>query len=207
MNRPWRESAGLIPWLILLLASLLIALLVKYDVITTNIDEGTKNFVDVLSKITTAIFLLVGGIFSYLKFFKGRTLSPKLVITINSGMVEQGDANLHWIEAQIENKGSVAIWNYETNIYAFFDGDFEQLIRVSECLPRPHDTKARETVIDVSEVVFEHALLTVPNQVSAISFQVEVRDQSKTVWWRSHTVSNVNERIRHPSAEKKIGNS
>lgn len=193
MKRPWRESAGFIPWLNLLVLVLIVAIFVKYGVIPATVSEGTKNLVDVLSKIATALFLLVGGIFSYLKFFKGRTLSPKLVINVNSGMIKKGDGNLHWIEVQIENKGSVAIWNYQTTIYAFFDEDLEHSVPVSQFVPHPHDTRGREKLIDVGEVVFERALFTVAHNVSAVTFQIEVRDQSTTVWWRSHTVSNSSE--------------
>lgn len=54
----------------------------------------------------------------------------------------------------------------------------------------PPEAKTREKLIDVGEIVYEHAFLVVPEEIKAITFQVVVKDQSKTIWWRCFTVSN-----------------
>lgn len=128
MRRPWRESAGLVPWLILIAIALGIALMVKQWGLPKTISDNTRNLVDTLSTIITTSLLVIGGILSYLKFFRGRTLSPKLIITSSTGVVADKNGFLHWIETQIENKGSVAVWNYEMSIDATLHGENEERV-------------------------------------------------------------------------------
>lgn len=191
MKRPWRESEGVIPWLILIIFFLVIALLIKYNVFPQNISDNTKNLVDAATKIITTIVLMIGGLFSYIKFFKGRLLSPKININFNSGVIKINDKNLHWLEVQLENKGTVSVWDYTTNIYAIFDGDTALHIPLTDFVPHPLETLERERAIDINETVFEHAFLKVPLTVSAVTFKVEIKDKTDTLWWRSCTVSNL----------------
>ena len=156
MKRPWRESVGLLPWLILIAIVLGVALLAKqWGSPRTPGDAG--NFVDTFSKIITTVFLVIGGIFSYLKFFKGRTLSPKLIITPQSGVIHDQSGYLHWIETQIENKGSVAVWNYEVIIYATLHGGSEERIRVSKFMS-PLQKPEQERNLLMSERLYMNML-------------------------------------------------
>jgi hypothetical protein len=181
------DSEGGRGYIILLIVGLLCLLLIlAKDTIQIN-----KDFIDTLSKIITAGILIIGGVFSYLKFFKGRTLSPKLVISPKSGIVRDRKGYLHWIEVQIENKGSVAIWSYETSIYAIFDGNIHSRVPISNFVPLPTKAKVKdERLVDVGESVFEHAFLVVPRNVYSITFQIEVKDKKNNVWVRSLTVEN-----------------
>lgn len=190
MKRPWRESTGLVPWLILIAVVLALAVLFKRGALPRDISDHTIGLIGAVSSIATTVILIAGAILSYFKFFKGRTLSPKLIIIPSSGKVTFNDEVVHWIETKIENKGSVAIWNYQVSIEATLHMNKDEHVKVLNFMPAPADTEGRERVIDVGETVFEHAFLPVPEGVSAITFQIAVTDKSKTIWWRCLTVNN-----------------
>lgn len=190
MWRPWRTSAGLFPWLLLTVVVLGVAVLFKVGVIPRRLDNDTVGLIGAAANVTTVVVLSVGGVLSYFKFFKGRTLSPRLVITPHAGRVAFNRENVFWIEAQIENKGSVTVWNYGVTVYAVLHRDKDERVTVSHFMPHPPGTEQREKLIESGESVFEHAFLAVPDDATAVTFQIVVEDQSRATWWRSVTVSN-----------------
>ena len=73
------------------------------------------------------MILTFGAIASYFRFFKGRTLSPRL--TINAAVeVFPIDATrtLHVLSVDVKNVGSVAIWGLEPRVEIHFHCDQER---------------------------------------------------------------------------------
>ena len=190
MKALWRESRGLIPWLGLVAFVLAVALLFEVGLLSPARLSRNKDFIDAGATIVTTALLIIGAVFSYLKFFKGRTLSPKLAISARSGALAEADGLRHWIEVSVENKGSVGIWNYNVTIDATLHAAKSRTVTVTEFVEYPKETEGREKAIDIGETVYEHAFLSVPAYVHAVTFQIVVKDQSNTIWWRSLTVKN-----------------
>lgn len=190
MWRPWRTSAGMFPWLLLTAAVLGLAVLFKTGLIPRRLDNDTATLINAVSNLTQVVVLSVGGVLSYFKFFKGRTLSPRLVITPQAGRVAIAGEQVFWVEAQIENKGSVTIWNYAVTVYAVLHRDEDERVTVARYMPHPPGTELSEKLIESGESVFEHAFLPVPADATAVTFQIVVQDQSRATWWRNITVGN-----------------
>jgi hypothetical protein len=169
---------------------LVIAVLIKDGVLTKNRIVDNKELFDAISKIATILVLFIGGILSYVRFFKGRTLGPKLILKLQSGVVSVDKGLLHWIEIEIQNTGSVSIWNYDVKIYATYHGTFASSDEITEFVYVPHDLEVQEHVVDVGESAFEHAFLVVLPHVNAVTFQVVLIDQNRTMWTRCLTVKN-----------------
>jgi hypothetical protein len=190
MKAPWRESTGILPWLILIATLLAIVFIFRNDLITKEYLIENKEYIDFISKTITSIAIVVGGILSYIKFFKGRILKPKLVIEASSGTIKTENGVLHWIEAEMKNIGNVAIWNHDTTIYATIHTAQSYCVKLDEFMTIPYSLKGGESIIDVGESVFENAFLLVPDDAFAVTFQIIVKNEKKSIWSRSITVSN-----------------
>lgn len=190
MKQPWKESSGIVPWLILFACILAIAVLLKDKVITKSFVIGNKDVFDAISKITTTLFLIIGAILSYLRFFKGRTFRPKLIIKPISGVISFEKDMLHWVEIEIQNTGSVSVWNYDLKVHAFHHGRYSYCKNVTEFVLALPDLGLQERLIDVGESAFEHLHIVIPNQVIAVTYFITVIDQNETTWTRCLTVKN-----------------
>lgn len=190
MRPPWYDSLGLREWLLFGLVLLVIAVGIKDGRITKLTLAQDKDFLDSLSKVTSVVAIVAGGVLSYFRFFRGRTFSEKLILIPTSGTVVIPNGNLHWLEVEIKNLGSVAIWNHKIRILAQFHGDGESLHEVTEFAKWQDGGGNTETVIDVGESAYEHSYLFVPTDIQAVSFKISVRSGKRAEWSRCLTVSN-----------------
>jgi hypothetical protein len=197
MKPPWSESRGLIPWMLLVTILLFIAVIAKEGILTRAVLLANKDVVDTAAKLLASVSLAVGGLLSYFRFFKGRLLRPKLVISCQSGMIPLARSNMHWLNIQVENRGSVAIWNYELRAEASYHGQESDTVVISNFLQPPGVTEQGELLVDVGESSYKHALLEVPKDVQAVSFRISVTDKTGSVWDQFLTVSNQEGEHRH----------
>lgn len=191
MRYLWYESRGLIPWLFLILIILIIAILFKEGWISEKILMDHKDAFDVVSKVITMIVVIVGGFLSYIKFFKGRILKPKLNILPTAGVINLNEDNLHWLDIEIQNKGTVAIWNYEIKVYATLHATEKRNIKISEFIKEPDSLKKLEHLIDVGESSHEHAIIRVSKVVWAVTYQIFVSTPNGSTWDRYLTMANI----------------
>ena len=193
MKPIWYESKGLIPWLLLIIIVLIIAIIIKEGLVTTEILETNKDTFDVVSTIITILAIIIGGILSYIKFFKGRILKPKLNIIPTSGVIYQTDENFHWLDLELQNKGTVAIWNYYIEVFAKLHGEKTTSIQINGFVEHPNLKNINEHLIDVGESSYEHLVFPVSKDIFAITYQILVSIPSGSVWNRCLTVSNKKE--------------
>jgi len=191
MKPIWRESYGLLPWLILVAIFLGLAVLIKenktsliYKYLSTN-----KDTIPVITYLINTFIIVTGAIFSYLRFFKGRLFRPKLIIKLNVNVIKIDNTFLHSIEMELQNIGSVSIWNYQKRIIAIFHSECPHSVEVTDFLSLP-DIKKSEELIDAGESSFIFAHLKVPINVSAVTYQTIIYDQISTKWTRTITVKN-----------------
>lgn len=176
--------------MIIIAIVLLLAVLFKEDIISISMVERKKDLIDSVSKLVTIVAIIVGGILSYLKFFKGRVLKPKLNIVPSVGFIELENENLHWIDLEIENKGSVAIWNYQLKVTATLHSCEPKKIQIKNFISPALSSPIQENLIDVGESAFEHATFNVQKDIYAITFHISVTDQSDSIWDRYITSAN-----------------
>jgi hypothetical protein len=198
MKPPWIESKGWLPWMLLMAAVLGVAVLIKEGRISTENLKQNKDAIEAASSIVTAAVVIIGGVLSYLKFFKGRLFKPKLILKPQFGIVPLNPQNLHWLDIEIENKGSVPIWNYKLQCRAVLRGDHGKANTIIELVPTvPTDTPDREYLVDVGESAFEHRVFYVPKSVEAVTIEIVLIDEAGTQWERFITTSNRQERKDH----------
>lgn len=177
--------------MLLIASALFVAVLYKEGFLSSKTIVANKDLIDALSKVLTSLGLIVGAVLSYFRFFKGRTFRSKLVMSCQSGMIPLMSSNLHWLNIQIENKGSVAIWNYDLRVEATYHGPNPANVPVDQFLVAPGEDETAERLIDVGESSFVHAILEVPQEVPALSFRVSVTDQAGAFWEQFLTASNL----------------
>ena len=186
----WYESRGIIPWMILVAIGLGVAVLFKEGIISILWLGKNKDAINAGTGIVTSFAILIGGTLTYLKFFKGRVLRPKVVLAPTSGFIILKDENLHWIDIAIENKGSVAIWNFAVEITAVLHGETRKSINVTDFIKIQTDNVKNDYLIDVGETTSEHAVIMVPKQIQAVTFLIKMTDQHGTIWDSYLTTTN-----------------
>lgn len=192
MKKPWSESNNSIPILVLITVILLIIFGIQKDIISLNYFVRNRDFIDALSIIITTLAIIIGGILSYIKFFKGRVLKPKLNLKPSCGFVESNKDNLHWLTVELENMGTVSIWYPQIEASVIFhlpNGKLESKPNLN--FTSLFQGNEGEQLIDVGESLNKHATLTVPKDVLALTFKIMVNDSKGTIWESYITTPNV----------------
>jgi hypothetical protein len=128
--------------MVLIALGLGLGVALKEGIISINLLDRNRERIDTLSKLVTIMAVILGGFLSYVKFFKGRVFRPKLVIRPLSGAVAAKTEILHWLDIEIENKGSVPIWNYKLELCAVLHGEQEEKIRILNLLSEERSTSS-----------------------------------------------------------------
>ncbi len=162
---------------------------IKLGVLSLSNLEAKKDLVDALSTIFGCAILLLGAVLSYIRFFKGRMLKPKINLQLQTGLLSQGENNLHWIEIAIENKGNVAVWNYTLKLLATPHPGDGSSTDVSDRISIPKVDDG-EHLVDVGETAFEHAIIELSKCPYAYTFEAVLKDNRGTQWRRCITVPN-----------------
>ena len=81
-----------------------------------------------------------------------------------SGSVAVRAEILHWLDIEIENKGSVPIWNYKLELWAVLHGEQKEKIRILNLLSAERSTSSEylinvgESLVDMRSSAFQRAL-------------------------------------------------
>jgi len=189
MKSPWSESRFVVPVMAFIAVLLLLCAPFKAGLISFADIVNKKDFIDAFSKIITSLVLIIGGVLSYIKFFKGRVLKPKIDIHLKTGAFATKEKILHWLEIAIENKGSVAVWNYTLELFAIPYPNRESPTNISDSVIAS-DVEDQEHLVDVGETAFEHAVIELKKETFAYTFEIILTDDRGTKWRRCVTVKN-----------------
>jgi len=189
-----RLYSPLIVALSMTVAVLLIAVAFRVGLISAGLLVANKDFIDVSTKLLGALVLTLGAIASYFRFFKGRTLSPRLKIEALVDVIPiDSSRNLHVLSVEVTNVGTVAIWGLQPRIEIRYHGDDS---RTEEDVgdwwtPLDHrDGKARLRMLDTEESSQFAVHRDVPVTVWAVTFFTRVSLSSGHSWHRVTTASN-----------------
>jgi hypothetical protein len=101
-----------IPALVVVVAVLVLANLMKYKLLTATALASNKDSLSALSSAVSVITIIVGSVFSYYRFFRGRTFFCRAELKVNVTVIPTGTGvNLHAVALEVKNIGSLSIWD------------------------------------------------------------------------------------------------
>ena len=177
--------------------ALLLAILVRLDILTTSKLATNKDALSALSSSVTMIFLLIGGVFSYYRFFRGRTFFARADIDIKVTIADTNtDKTIHFVVVEIKNIGTLPIWNPTpiVDVITIHNGpnSTERWDRWEE--GTINDKKELFTVVDTGEDAsfFNHH--NVSKDVWAVGYIAYVTAESGETWKKAIMVPNLPEK-------------
>src|SRR5438270_7898831 len=118
--RAWfeRHRGEIVGVLSLCVTALALANVLKERSISLAWLRDNKDAITAATGIATTLLVFLGGIFSYYRFFRGRTFAAraelKLTVSVHS---TTEDFHLHTIIAEMKNLGSMPIWDPRPTIW------------------------------------------------------------------------------------------
>ncbi len=174
---------------------LLVAVAFRLGFISAPRLVENKDLIDVGTKLLGSVIITLGAIASYFRFFKGRTLSPRLKIDAKVEVFPvDSSRNFHVLSVEVTNVGSVAIWGLEPRVEIRFHGDKD---RTEEDIgdwwtPLDHrDGTPRLQMLDTEESSQFVVHREVPRAVWAVTYFTRVSLGSGHSWHRLITASNL----------------
>jgi len=185
----FRRRKGEIYLLLLIVAAALLAAnLYKYGSIAWL--AKNKDAIGSLSSIIGCILLLLAGIASYYRFFKGRMFSCRAEIDLSVSIHETPNAYLlHAIHVKLRNVGSVPLWKPRVLLEVHGHGTPDY--RVSRSIESICvGLEQGINVIDSGESTSFFTHEQIPRNIWVVIYLVTVRVKSGEIWQETMTVSN-----------------
>lgn len=188
-----RESIVLI--LLILLISLGLGNLFKYQIITSDKLVCNKELVAVLKDIITVIAIVIGAFLSYFRFFIGRTFSAKADIEFDVSLIETPEKLImHTVTVSIVNKGNLTIWHpmAKIGIREFNSLDDKKERVVEKFLEKSYfgDKGKRDLVVDAGEKAYFMIWKEYDSSTWAVTYSAEVISSNGRKWQKTVTVAN-----------------
>jgi hypothetical protein len=189
-----RNREALIPLLVLAVATLILANLLKHGLLTPSVLAANKDALAALNSAVSIVVIVVGAIFSYYRFFRGRTFFSRAELKISVVVIETTkNFNLHAVTLEVKNIGTMSIWE-PTPLVKLYEygpagptsdtwGDWRDAVGSS-------DEADMLSVIDSGEVVSFINHHEVGKSIWAVTYVAFVTAKSREVWKVSTTVPN-----------------
>ena len=165
--------------------------LFAHDVITWQTFKDNKDALSAVQSTTQILVLTLGAVFSYFRFFKGRTFVSRADIDVAVQVIRVSEeTNVHVVNAELKNLGAVAIWDPQAELY------------VSSLLPddagknvgwarTDHILSTTENaVVDSGERAAFTAYTQVLAGALAVRYHVVIVDTDGVSWRRTAIVQN-----------------
>ena len=185
----WRNRAFLIGALLLIALVESIGLLIKHSYLNAQILTVHKDTIDGVATVITTLLLIVGGILSYIRFFKGRTLSKKLNLNLDVNVLPcDEESYLQAVNLEISNVGSVAVWNPNLEIEIRCLGP--EGIQVRKVRNWSYPEGFNNDVIDPGETCSNHATEQISKKFFAVTYVATVTSHIGSSWVSALTIPN-----------------
>jgi len=110
MRRLDRVLIWAVPTLLGILIALCAVYAAKKGVLSLNWLKSNKDALSAANSIIATIVLLAGGLIGYLRFFRGRTLTSRVELSLSADVVESPESRfLHSVTVSVKNIGTIAI--------------------------------------------------------------------------------------------------
>lgn len=181
--------------LLSLITILVIAVIIKDNKITAQKLIANKDLFTAIKDLATIIAIILGVIFTYYRYFIGKTFSLNGNIDIDVTLIEtENNTILHCLKISFKNIGTLAIWQPRAKIYV---SKYEQEVftniaemEIESQFSSTIDKKKYDTVIDSGETAYFFAHKEFLTKVPVVSYKVEVTSANKKQWHNSTTVKN-----------------
>ena len=192
-----RNRETVIPAFVAIALALLLTILVRLDILTTSKLAANKDALSALSSSVSMVVLLIGSVFSYYRFFRGRTFFARADININVTVIDtNADKTIHFVVVEIKNIGTLPIWNPIPIVDVTTLG---ATAHKSERWDRWTDGTINEerklfTVVDSGECASFINKHEVPKDAWAVGYIAYVTAESGITWKKAIAVQNVPEK-------------
>jgi hypothetical protein len=180
-----------------LVAALIVAAtgaLFRAEILSARLLADNKPVVDVASMLLGAAVLLLGAVASYIRFFRGRTLSPRVNLRATASVFPIDErSHLQVLDVELENSGSSAIWDIEPTVDIIYHAPVvkkeqgqDDWIRTQDCPEGNAPTEMLDTGVTGNYVWHREVAV----DVWAVTYSIQVKHSGGHVWYRVITVSN-----------------
>lgn len=194
--RKWltRNRETIIPLLVVTVVSLIFTILIKHQILTATGLSANKDTLAALNSVLSIMVLTVGGLFSYYRFFRGRTFYARAELDIRVTIIDTPkDFNIYAVTLVIKNIGTLSIWEPVPVIKVYEQGPkgthYEVWDKWGESL-LPEGEAEMLAVIDSGEIASFINQHRVNKDIWAVSYSAFVKSHSGEVWKQSITVAN-----------------
>jgi hypothetical protein len=155
--------------------------------------EKNKDAISAACSLVTAAVLVLGAVASYLRFFRGRTLSLRAELALDvSTHPTAEDFVLHAVTLRVRNVGNATIWNPVPLMTLEAYGP--PGARVSESVSQWSEETLRAEgsipVVEPGETVMFFAVRRIPVAAWAVVYAAALRADRGDTWQTSRMVSN-----------------
>jgi hypothetical protein len=189
-----RYRDTIVPLLVVIIAALLLVNLIKHDILTASHLAANKDALAALQSAVQVVFIVLGSVFSYYRFFRGRTFVTRADVGIKVEVIEATkDFNLHSITIELKNLGTVCLWDPKPQMELHLlgpDGVTTISKREWREAASPHAPTALYAVVDSGETVSFGTYQEIPKTVWAVAYEAFVTDADGVTWKRSQMVAN-----------------
>ncbi len=202
--------------LILGCVAVVVTVVPSKDAVVANAlaSEHFQTMVETVSKLVTTSLTVIGAVLAYRKYFKGRTFSARVKLGLASSPVcrlDDGAALLHSVDFDVENIGTITIWEPEPRLrVSRWDSDVE-------LGKKPHPDAIQSKLlpgglsgIAPGEKCTYHYRLVIPASVEAFKINAELVSDGRQAWHRAITVANALEKAESDKGggeEDEVGES
>lgn len=190
-----RHKGAIVFALSVLAIALLAANAWKHQILSATWLKSQKDALAALNSIVTLLVFLAASVFSYYRFFRGRTLSLRAELNLDVSVHETpNESNLHAFTLTAKNVGTSTIWNPIPKITAVTHGPNsteEKRDIVNWFEQHPTDgPKGTAAVIEADETVSFFGRQSVLKSAWAVTYTASVTADSGDTWFASKTISN-----------------
>lgn len=193
--RAWltRNRATVVPGLVLAGLVLTLAILLKHGILSRSTLEENKDSLSALNSAAGIIVIVLGGVFSYYRFFRGRTFVERAQPTLSVRVVPADGENIHAVTLTLENIGTLPIWNPLPTVHVRLEGPEGE---TRQTWDRWFEARTQDSsdeylhVVDPAESVSFIHHIRVPEDVWVATYVAFVRSDSRQIWKCSFVAPN-----------------
>ncbi|MEH6436901.1 hypothetical protein [Massilia sp. DD77] len=165
----------------------------KHELVSSRWLAGQKDALAALNSIVTMLILVAGSIFSYYRFFKGRTLSLRVELSLEASVHQTPEQyRIHAISLSAKNVGSSTVWNPTPQITVQIHGPdgAAETRHITQWSEEAGSEANMAAVIDAGEAAFFFAHQHIPDSAWAVTYFASMKADQGDEWHISKTISN-----------------
>jgi hypothetical protein len=195
-----RNKETVIPSLVVAAVTLVMANLLKHRLLGLSQLAANKDALAALNSAVTIVVVLVGSVFSYYRFFRGRTFVTRAELSIDVSVIPATDTfNIHAVIVNLKNIGSASIWEPIPSIRVYEYGPHGMSSRTWNnwtAATSPLGETSTMSVVDSGETVSFVSHEEVPDSIWAVVYTVFVHSDRGEIWKHCAVVANSSQQIR-----------